>query len=159
MSNYIRWNQYGVIYEIIMRKFRASMEPFWDLKFNEILCMYIEYLACAIIQQCVSFSDKLVWVPGGCSGTQTTDEQRRPNPVDIIIALRYIYSTHHGMSGVPQDQSSCTALSQWVLLSFEVFHYRGPRTLSVPDDRRTEAPALLQLLYCSVKWTHYVDDL
>ena len=34
MSNYDE--TYGVIYEVIMRKFRASMEPFWDLKFSEI---------------------------------------------------------------------------------------------------------------------------
>ena len=32
---------YGVIYEVIMRKFRASMEPFCDSKFSE----YVEYLA------------------------------------------------------------------------------------------------------------------
>ena len=31
---------YGVIYEVIMRKFRASMEPFWDLKIGK----YVEYL-------------------------------------------------------------------------------------------------------------------
>ena len=38
MSNYDE--TYGVIYEVIMRKFRASMEPFRDLKFSE----YVEYL-------------------------------------------------------------------------------------------------------------------
>ena len=32
----IRYN-----YEVIMRKFRASMEPFWDLKFSEICRVYI----------------------------------------------------------------------------------------------------------------------
>ena len=31
---------YGVIYEIIARKFRAFMEPFWDLKIG----IYVEYL-------------------------------------------------------------------------------------------------------------------
>ena len=31
---------YGVICEIILRKFRVSMEPFWDLKIG----MYVEYL-------------------------------------------------------------------------------------------------------------------
>ena len=41
MNNYDE--TYGIIYEVIMRKFRASMEPlFWDLKFSE----YVEYLAC-----------------------------------------------------------------------------------------------------------------
>ena len=39
MSNYDE--TYGVIYQVIMSKFRASMEPFWDLKFSE----YVEYLA------------------------------------------------------------------------------------------------------------------
>ena len=34
MSNYDE--TYGVISEVIMRKFRASMEPFWDLNFSEI---------------------------------------------------------------------------------------------------------------------------
>ena len=32
---------YEVIYEVIMRRSRASMEPFWDLKFSE----YVEYLS------------------------------------------------------------------------------------------------------------------
>ena len=31
-----------VIYEVIMRKFSASMEPFWILKI--IMYMYVEYL-------------------------------------------------------------------------------------------------------------------
>ena len=31
---------YGVIYEVIARKFRASLEPFWDLKISK----YVEYL-------------------------------------------------------------------------------------------------------------------
>jgi hypothetical protein len=31
---------YEVIYEVIMRKFRASMEPFGDLKIRK----YVEYL-------------------------------------------------------------------------------------------------------------------
>ena len=31
---------YGVIYEVIARKFRAFMEPFWDLKIG----IYVEYL-------------------------------------------------------------------------------------------------------------------
>ena len=31
---------FGVIYEVIMQKFRASIEPFLDLKF----CEYVEYL-------------------------------------------------------------------------------------------------------------------
>ena len=31
---------YGAIYKVIMRKFRASIEPFWDLKIGE----YVEYL-------------------------------------------------------------------------------------------------------------------
>ena len=57
MSNYDE--AYGVIYEVIMRKFRALMEPFWDLKFSEILCR----LSCACIQRipyklCVAFSDE-----------------------------------------------------------------------------------------------------
>ena len=26
---------YGVIYEVIVGKFRASVEPFWDLKISE----------------------------------------------------------------------------------------------------------------------------
>ena len=54
MSNYDE--TYGVIYEVIMRKFRASMEPFWDLKFSEIY-----RVSCACIQrikQRVAFSDE-----------------------------------------------------------------------------------------------------
>ena len=31
---------YGVIYAIIARKLRASLEPFWDLKISK----YVEYL-------------------------------------------------------------------------------------------------------------------
>ena len=31
---------YGVVYEVIMRKFRVSLEPFWDSKINK----YVEYL-------------------------------------------------------------------------------------------------------------------
>ena len=31
---------YGVIYEVIARKLRASLEPFWDLKISK----YVEYL-------------------------------------------------------------------------------------------------------------------
>ena len=33
---------YDVTYGVIMRKFRASMEPFRDLKISE----YVEYLTC-----------------------------------------------------------------------------------------------------------------
>ena len=56
MSNYDE--TYGVIYEVIMRKFRASMEPFWDSKFSEIY-----RVSCACIQripykQLVAFSDE-----------------------------------------------------------------------------------------------------
>ena len=34
---------YGVIYEVIARKFRAFMEPFCDLQIGIIL-LYVEYL-------------------------------------------------------------------------------------------------------------------
>ena len=61
MSNYDE--TYGVIYEVIMRKFRASMEPFWDLKFSEI-CR----VSCACIQR-ISYKQHVVF----------SDEQRRPN--------------------------------------------------------------------------------
>ena len=37
-----------IIYEVIMRKFRASMEPFWDLKFSEIILYRV---SCACIQR------------------------------------------------------------------------------------------------------------
>ena len=46
---------YGVIYEVIMRKFRASMEPFWDLKIGK----YVEYLmsvSCEYIKSWVLLS-------------------------------------------------------------------------------------------------------
>ena len=33
---------YGAIYEVIMRKSRALLEPFWDLKISK----YVEYLTC-----------------------------------------------------------------------------------------------------------------
>ena len=43
---------YEVIYEVhvIMRKFRASMEPFSDLKFSE----YVEYLVCVSSEYLIS---------------------------------------------------------------------------------------------------------
>ena len=34
---------YGVIYEVIMSKFRVSMEPFWDLKIGKY--MHVKYLS------------------------------------------------------------------------------------------------------------------
>ena len=45
-----------VIYEVIMQKFRASMKPFWDLKFGE----YVEYLSSEYLtnKQLVAFSDE-----------------------------------------------------------------------------------------------------
>ena len=30
------WDDYGVIYEVIARKFRALQKPFWDLKISII---------------------------------------------------------------------------------------------------------------------------
>ena len=61
MSNYDE--TYGVIYEIIMRKFRASMEPFWDLKFSGI-CR----VSCVCIQR-ILYKQRVAFY----------DEQRRPN--------------------------------------------------------------------------------
>jgi hypothetical protein len=46
-----------------MRKFRASMEPFWDLKISK----YVEYLTCvsseyfSLYKQRDTFSDKYHW--------------------------------------------------------------------------------------------------
>ena len=54
MSNYDE--TYGVIYEVIMRKFRASMEPFWDLKFSEIYLARVssEYLTSSVLPSLTS---------------------------------------------------------------------------------------------------------
>ena len=54
---------YEVIYEVIMGKFRASMEPFWDLKFSEICRVSSTCIQQISYKQSVAFSDK----------------QRRPN--------------------------------------------------------------------------------
>ena len=54
---------YEVIYKVIMRKFRVSMEPFWDLKFSEICRVSYACIQRIPYKQCVAFSDK----------------QRRPN--------------------------------------------------------------------------------
>ena len=54
---------YGVIYEVIMRKFRTSMEPFWDLKFSEIF-----RVSCACIQR-IPYKQRVAF----------SDEQQRPN--------------------------------------------------------------------------------
>ena len=61
MSNYDE--TYCVIYEVIMRKFRASMEPFWDLKFSEV-CR----VSCACIQR-IPYKRHVAF----------SGEQRRPN--------------------------------------------------------------------------------
>ena len=36
MSNYYMYVIYDETYGVIMRKFRASMEPFWELKISKI---------------------------------------------------------------------------------------------------------------------------
>ena len=65
MSNYDE--TYGVIYEVIdeviIRKFRALMKPFWDLNFSEI-CK----VSCVCIQR-ISYKQRVAF----------SDEQRRPN--------------------------------------------------------------------------------
>ena len=46
---------YGVIYGVIMRKFRVSMEPFWDLKFVEYLALVSsEYLTSSVLPSLTS---------------------------------------------------------------------------------------------------------
>jgi hypothetical protein len=47
-------------YEVIIRRFRASMEPFWDLKISEYVVSYT-YIQRIFYKLRVTFSDKYRW--------------------------------------------------------------------------------------------------
>ena len=103
-----------------MRKFRASMEPFQDLKFSEnveyIVRVSSEYLTSSVLP----------------SLTSSDGRTSRVLQADVILWIYidspalYITCT---MSSVPPDQSSCTALLS-SSSSFETFHYQGQEPLS-----------------------------
>ena len=60
------WGNYGVtycvIYEVITRKFRASMEPFWDLKIGKCVGVSNAFIQRIPYKLCATFFDKYVWL-------------------------------------------------------------------------------------------------
>ena len=93
---------YGIIYKVIMRKFRASLEPFWDSKFNE----YVEYLA-RVSSECLTSSV----LP---SLTSSDGRTSRILLADVILWIYYIDSPAlyiaRTMNSVPLDQSEVRKL-------------------------------------------------
>ena len=119
-----------VIYEV---KFRASMEPFWDLKFGE----YVEYL--------MRVSSEYLTSSMLPSLTSSDGRTLRVLLADVIPWIYidspalYIART---MSSMPPDHSEAV-LGYWVLLcdwSIETYHYRGREPLS--DSRRSESSVI-----------------
>ena len=114
-----------VIYEVIMQKFRASMEPFWDLKFGE----YVEYIMRVSSEYLTSSV-----LPSLTSGDGWTSHILLADVIPWIYIdspMLYIART---TSSVPLDCSEAV-LDCWVLLctcdwSFETCHYWGQEPLS-----------------------------
>ena len=52
---------YGVIYEVMMRKFGALMEPFWTFKSGKYVG-YLKYIQWIPYKLCATFSNKYGWL-------------------------------------------------------------------------------------------------
>ncbi len=81
-----------------MRKFRASMEPFWDLKISK----YVEYQYFSLYKQRVTFSDKYCWPK-----LTHSFGLRNPRPKASLVLHNYSMQYSHDASiVVPCDDRS-----------------------------------------------------
>ena len=105
LAQYWQVSNCDVTYEVIMQKFRASVEPFWDLKIGKYVeTEYETPVSSEYIISCVLLSL-----------TSSDGRSSRVLLADVIRWIYNIYSTHHEQCAT----GNCTALSsfsQWLKL-------------------------------------------